>query len=233
MSPEISEYPGGYDIFEGEFRSDARLMPCARCGTWTNHRVIYSVVSDGHPTEPDEAYTDVYQIAICHGCGALTFRRELFDSTSFHDENPDTGDPMPHQWFYPPRMFGVQPMAGALDLPDGVQRIYREVVQALTSDLPVLAGSGLKSLVETVCKEQQASGRHLDERIDDLQSKGLITKKQAEVLHGTRILGNKAAHEVRVFAVDDLKAALSVVEHLLNEVYLLHRKGGRLPKRKQ
>ncbi len=231
MNYDIEWFEGGYHLFDGHTHFEPSPMPCAQCGRVTQHITIYTVLINRLEEATDEMTNETYQVVRCQGCQSLSFKRTLFSSVDCEDD-PETGKPILKEWFYPARLPGVHEIEGTLDLPGGVRRVYRETLAALINDQPVLAGVGLKALIEAVCKEQDAEGRRLDEKIDALETGSILTKKQAEVLHGTRILGNRAAHEVTAHSVDELKAALSVVEHLLNEVYILHKKGGRLPRRK-
>jgi len=46
-----------------------------------------------------------------------------------------------------------------------------------------------------------------------------------------RILGNEAAHEVKPHSEETLNLAMDVVEHMLNDVYILPASTSKLPKR--
>jgi len=85
----------------------------------------------------------------------------------------------------------------------------------------ILAGIGIRALIETVCKEKKATGRTLEEKIDSLASMRFLTKTSAEALHSMRIIGNAAAHEVAVHSEETFRIVLDVVEHLLLDVYIL------------
>ena len=106
-------------------------------------------------------------------------------------------------------------------LPSKVQRIYAETLQALNSKSPILAGIGLRALVETVCHEKSAQGANLLQKIDDLTAKSVLTPAGAQILHKIRTLGNAAAHEVKPHSEKQLGLAMDVVEHLLTDVYIL------------
>jgi hypothetical protein len=113
-----------------------------------------------------------------------------------------------------------------------VARIYNETHSALCNKMPILAGIGIRVLIEAICKEKTASGKNLEEKIDSLVSMEVLTKDGAEILHSLRILGNIAAHEVASQSDDKLAVAMDVVEHLLNGVYILPTIASHLPKRK-
>jgi hypothetical protein len=109
--------------------------------------------------------------------------------------------------------------------------VYSETRTALANDQPVLAGIGIRAIVETVCKDQSAAGNNLMEKIDDLARKGVVTPDGAKILHSLRFMGNDAAHEVKAHAEADLMTALDVVEYLLKGVYILPRLAAKLPKK--
>jgi len=114
-----------------------------------------------------------------------------------------------------------------------ISRIYSETHSALCNKLPILAGIGIRALVETVCKEKVAVGSNLEQKTDDLVGKGVLTQIGAETLHSMRIVGNEAAHEVKPHSEETLGLAMDVVEHMLNDVYILPARTSNLPKRQK
>jgi hypothetical protein len=106
-------------------------------------------------------------------------------------------------------------------LPTRLARIYVETNAAIDGEQAVLAAVGIRAIVEAVCKHKRARGRNLKLRINDLVSRGILTKKQSRALHKARLLGNSAAHEVSAAEPEALEAAMSVGEHMLTSVYLI------------
>ena len=116
-------------------------------------------------------------------------------------------------------------------LPASVAPIYDETHAALANKQPILAGVGIRALIETVCNEKGATGSSLEKKIDDLVTKGVLTRTGSETLHSMRILGNQAAHEVKPHSEETLNLAMDVVEHMLTDVYILPAATKKLPKR--
>jgi hypothetical protein len=110
-----------------------------------------------------------------------------------------------------------------------VRSIYHEVHLAMSNNQPVLAGIGIRALVEAVCAEEEVIGMTLEKRIDDLATKNVLTGAAAATLHRTRVLGNTAAHEVAPPNEEQLEAAMAVAEQLLMNVYILPAIGEQLP----
>ena len=67
--------------------------------------------------------------------------------------------------------------------------IYKEAIVALTNHAPILAGLGLRALLETVCKERSATGDTLFKKIDSLVASKVLTPTSATILHKIRTLG--------------------------------------------
>ena len=106
-------------------------------------------------------------------------------------------------------------------LPSNLQLIYHETIKSINSGLAVLTGMGIRAIVETVCKDKNANEKDLYEKINGLEKQGVLTKKDADILHKLRTLGNEAAHEVKPHNNTTLTLALDVIDHLLKGVYIL------------
>jgi hypothetical protein len=57
------------------------------------------------------------------------------------------------EFLYPSRIAGQAPLRDAHLLPHRLYRIYMETHQALSSNMPILAGIGLRAIIETVCED--------------------------------------------------------------------------------
>lgn len=125
--------------------------------------------------------------------------------------------------------FNRQPFRQSRELPEKIRRIYDETFTALSYGLQVLAGIGIRTLVEAVCKDVGTSAGTLEQRIDGLVDSDVLTKTSADILHRTRFLGNRAAHELEPPTLEQLNAALDVAEHLLATVYVMRRAASTLP----
>jgi hypothetical protein len=107
-----------------------------------------------------------------------------------------------------------------IHVPFDVRRVYLETCKAMANEMPVLAGIGVRAIVETVCKQMDATGRTLKLKIDDLAAKGLLTKDGAEILQQLRTMGNRSARAVKPHSAEQLALAMDVVEHLLQGAYI-------------
>jgi len=214
-----------------EYRAGRRKplkVACASCNQNTLHDVLFTVEIED--SNEDISFTAWYQMLECRGCEGISFRHN-WQSSEDLEPDPDNNQyvAVDHETLYPSRIAGAAPMADTYLLPTQLMRVYEESHTALSANLPILAGIGIRAIVETLCNERKAKGRNLAIRIDDLAKQGVITAAGAKILHSLRLMGNQAAHEVKPHKPEHLLTALRVVEHALQGVYILPRQAARLP----
>ena len=200
-------------------------VSCSRCLGDTRHKVLQSVEVSGSWTQGDYQYSIEYQIVQCQGCESISFRQNSTNSEDYdHIELPDgTWDNMyyDHIEIYPGRMSGRSRVKGDTFLPHQIKLVYDETHAALSNKLSMLGPIGIRSLIESVCKEKNASGTNLKERIDDLVVKGILTKNSADSLHTLRAIGNESAHEMKPQDEESIALAMDIAENLLQSVFIL------------
>lgn len=195
-------------------------VACTQCAGVANHEILKSVEEAGWEKigpDYDIHWGATKQIIKCCGCDTISFRSLSGNS---EDVGPG-GEGIEHEYLYPSRTEGRQCLSDDHLLPTDLERVYRETVSALNNKQPVLAGMGIRAIIENVSKEKNASGGDLFNKINDLVTKGVLTQDGADILHRLRVLGNSAAHEVKAHQPVELNLAMDVVEHLLQAVYIL------------
>lgn len=189
---------------------------CAECGGgFRKHQVLQEHTAD----LGDESFRAwrTYQICQCRGCDTIRFREA---SATEDDVDYETGELNETVKIYPERL---GPRRDAIDtdlVPEKVERIYQETIRARNAGAPLLTGGGLRAIVEALCLEQGVVGNNLQQKIDNLATKGYLAKAQADLLHEERFLGNAALHELVPPEPKDLAAGLDIVETLLKTIYV-------------
>ena len=199
-------------------------IPCTRCSGKTTHKVLTSVDVRGEETDGPYSiqWCDDYQILECAGCNTKSFRNVSSNSEDYYQISETEYDYQQLELLYPSRIEGRKNLEEEEHyLPNKVRGIYKETITALSNNSPILAGIGLRALIETICKDNDAVGRNLLLKIDDLVAKKILTPAGSQILHKIRSLGNDAAHEVKPHNEKQLGLAMDVVEHVLNDVYIL------------
>lgn len=207
---------------QNKTQGDEVIVPCTKCSGRTAHEVIASLDQSGENTNYGVNWEQHYQIIRCKGCKIVSFRDANSNSDEYIQVGEDEWDLKIYERLYPSRIEGRKDLGqDAWHLPLDTNRVYQETLQALNNNSPILAGIGLRALVETVCKEKNAIGKNLFEKIDNLASQQVLTPAGAAILHKIRTLGNAAAHEVKPHSEKQLALGMSVVEHMLKDVYIL------------
>lgn len=205
---------------------------CADCSRTTSHKVLTAV--EVYRESPDGNFQcwDNHWTVQCLGCKSVSFCNEtrFSEDVEFDDKGECFLPPTIN--LYPSRLVGRKKPEWAFNLPPNIYRLYDEVHAALCNNLTILAGVGVRSIVEAVCKEKEIKQYNLKEKIEELASKGVTTADGAKILQSLRCLGNDSAHRAKSHSSDELKTAMDVVEHLLLGVYVLPREAEKLPQPK-
>lgn len=217
---------------------------CIECKRSTRHLVTVSLDKAGSESNEregwDVAWSDEYQVIECQGCETVSFRHQ-----SWFSEAQDIDDDGTIERIYPLRNKDAINARPYHNVPSNLRRIYTELIDCFNNDSPTLCAAGLRALVEGVCAQQgiaegpvemhdKSGGTkvvrrdNLEGRISGLQEKGLLTKSSAQTLHEHRYLGNLAIHELARPSADELKLAIEIVEHVLEQLYELPEKAAEL-----
>ncbi len=210
---------------------EAKLLDCTQCGCRTRHRTLSLVEEYGESADGDvQGWTD-YCAVQCLGCNTVSFCLETRCS-----EDADYNDDgemflVPKYTLYPPRLQGRKPLEYDGHIPDPIHTVYLEAYTAIVIDLPVLAGIGLRAVLEMICKERGITSGRLIQKIDALEAQRIISPADKDILHNLRFLGNQAAHDAKPHTLQELLAALDVIEHLLKGIYVVPARAKAIPQR--
>jgi hypothetical protein len=206
------------------------IIPCVQCQAQTEHTVVKSTCVSVRGPEYDQ--WDEYQILQCKGCRLVSFRHESKNTEDMVLDDAGDVQLASSEEVYPPRIVGRREMRGLESVPATVRRVYSETFRAVAASQPILAAAGMKACLEAVCKSKRVSGYRLSTKIDRLAATGLLTQRDAGVLHRTRFLGNRALHSIKESGTHELLAALDIIEHLLSGIYVLERRAQSMPRRR-
>jgi len=206
-----------------EITEKTKWILCHECGKKTEHMVL-SEVSNEDGDENVTALTDYY-FTQCNGCKSVTLLKE-FRFSEFYSMNPHTEEYEldVKTTLYPSRLQGRKEMTDLFIIPHGIGMIYSETLHSIINDQNILAGIGIRAIVEGVCKDKSSTGRNLEEKIDDLANKGFITHDSASILHNLRFMGNRSAHEIKSHGSKELNIAFDIINNLLQNVYVMPKK---------
>lgn len=193
---------------------------CYSCSKQTNHQIL---ATHSYHTDPNDYYMVFdYQIIRCMGCSNYAFRfieTDVEELRYYPDEERELYK-RHHQRekIYPKN---IQLTDDYWDLPKTVHDIYSETLLAIQETSYILAAIGLRTTLEAICQDKNVSGNDLEQKIEQLYSDGWITERDFQHLHAIRFLGNDAAHEIAKAEKHQIQAALKIIEHLIESLYIL------------
>jgi len=141
---------------------------CSECDRKTFHIILKSIDETGSETYPDWSFQwdTHFQIIQCQGCKTVSFRKVDLNSEDIVQVGEDEFESEIHEQKFPPHLEGRKGICkGIIKIPRNVRLIYKETNKSILNDLPILAGIGIRSIVEAVCKEKSANGRNLLKRL--------------------------------------------------------------------
>ena len=209
-------------------QNESLFFYCNICRTKTSHKTIVEASRVNDDPDPcSEAFTcESYRIAECSGCHTVRFIENNVFSEEVDFEDRVNSKEL-HCRIYPISEEGAlsESRLNELEfvLPACVKRIYEETLIAIKNKLFVIAGIGLRGVLDAVCRDKGiGKGKiTLAERLNIMLKENLITPDQKGILDAVKDLGNDSAHEGKVLKSYEVERALIVVEHLLDTLYLL------------
>jgi len=218
---------------------------CLECKRETNHTSLHEIKKTFNDDEAQIWAEGTWQIVQCNGCETISFRESWVSS---EDIDPEDGY-IENVKIYPVRGKDIYPIKPFYNVPLKIRTIYREMIDAFNNGLLILCSGGLRATIEGICNnenildgpvEKEINGVKKIQRKKDLQGKisglfekGLLTKNHAETLNEHRFLGNDALHSLDQPTKDELKIAIDIVEHTLDNLYELTEKVSDLRYKKQ
>lgn len=204
---------------------------CDTCGGGVRNHAVLS--KQTRIVDEDWGYHGEFDYLICSclGCDSVRFCIASWNTEDLDDEDHPEISFAIYPDSKPTKKMAAHDLLGI----DTVGRIYKEAVAAYNAGAHILAGAGLRAVVEGICIERGLTKGTLADRIDLLATNGLLAKPQAELLHEERYLGNAAVHELETPSDPDLVLGFEIVEGLLRTIYVLparaaQLKAGRLKK---
>jgi hypothetical protein len=164
-----------------------------------------------------------YQIVVCRGCKTKSFRILRYRQKSHYEFSLDDDDIFSYEdELYPKDIPWHEDRISEYKeyIPSNIHQLYHEVLSAIQEEAYILAGIGLRSIIEGICEDRGMKGNLL-KQIENLAKESYISSDNKDILHGIRFMGNDAAHDLTRPKIDSIKYVLKVAEHLIESIYLL------------
>jgi len=192
---------------------------CLRCEFETNHNLLFKEMINGD--NEDYLYQIKYMVVQCAGCNKISFREEFIDIESAYQDEYNNWTPDITIDTYPNKINIKSNIENVYSLPKKIKIVYNESIKAFNNNCYLLTGVGFRAVIEAICIDKKVAGRNLEKKINNLIKQKLITEKEANRLHSIRFLGNDSVHDMSVPKKEKLMLVLYIIEHLLNNLYLI------------
>lgn len=106
-------------------------------------------------------------------------------------------------------------------LPAKIHEMLLEVRYALQKQLRALPSMGLRSVIDMVCNDQVGDIGSFAEKLHTLEEKKLITPKKRKIIETALEVGHASIHRGHFPTAEDLQVVMDIVDHLLEELYVL------------
>lgn len=191
---------------------------CRTCHNPTTHKVLKEVKIGDFDDDSGIGIWYTYYMLQCMGCETVCLL-EKYECSEDLDYNINAI--VPRYSIYPNPYINREAVRETYYLPRNITNIYKESINAFNASLPILTSIGLRAIIEGVCINNNITTGGLESKIDILVTKNLITKKEGELLHMNRYMGNASAHELVEPTIDELETGIDIIEALLRNAYIL------------
>lgn len=133
----------------------------------TNYKCLYNV-QERSGDYADFQWERNYETVQCLGCENIQFR-DRFSHENMFRETPDGGEePYDESKYFPRNLKNHVILKNIYHLPDKLRIVYIETIEALKNNCYLLAGVGLRTIIEAVCINRNILGRNLEIKINTL-----------------------------------------------------------------
>ena len=204
---------------------------CNSCERDTNQEIVCGISEERNYTDvlENDEFENVtakssFSVIRCLGCDTYSF----LIINSYSNDLDEKGSPLEYVFTYPEEDFEYNEYEELFlqkkeinALPPIVKALYKEVTVAFEYQTLILAGMGLRSLIEALCLQRKITGNNLKVKIENLFKEGYISKNEMPILQRLREMGNTTVHQIKKPSFIVLSNALSIINHTLKTIYVI------------
>jgi len=228
---------------------------CSKCKQKTIHNIIQTY-KEGSNTYDDFHWHECYHVVKCAGCENKAFVKQYGDEDTWEyvgNERvwKDIFEVYPEEPIKESETDKIYKFLKAFDMkqkkfsnvPENLYSLYGQIIHAFNMRHTVLCASGLRTLIEGICKHlgiekgyiYEADGtkkinnktgkeilaKNLAGSIFGLFESGHITFTHALILQKIKIIGNDAIHDIVAPSPGALREVIGIVERIIYDIYEL------------
>lgn len=200
-----------------------QLMECPHCNNKSNMEIMAFIHRHDDELLENEGMIEYWRkwyLLLCSNCLKPVLYQEEYNSEWDEYDEDERGMPIlkpvvASELLYPHKIvFHHTPLK--------IQKLYLEA-DYLISINPRSSLVKIRQLLEALCTDTKAVGSNLAERINDLETRGVIPATLSEMAHKLRKMGNFGAHENSASKTnitrEDAILTIKLCETILEYVY--------------
>lgn len=184
---------------------------CNACKRQTRHEAAGAYAVSDEDEDAGLSWGSTYTLLRCCGCETAVLEEDSW----FSEDLPERTIR-----YFPKRQTDDLSPKRYLNLPSTLASVYNESLLSFNAGATLLCSIGLRSLLEGICADKGIQGENLKVKIQGLKEL-LLNDAIIKGLHHFRFAGNAAAHELKRPRAGEMRAAITVMEDLLNFLYEL------------
>lgn len=195
---------------------------CEKCKGIRNHAILFEKIIEGDDSD-NFSWFYKYLVIECSGCENISFVKIYGDTemiTCINDEGYSNYDYYYDTFIYPPLLENGCEIEDVCSLPYIIQNIYKETINAFKYKSFILTAAGFRTIIEAICMELDIKATDLGKKINQLHTKGHISKTESNRLHAIRFIGNDSLHDLDVPKEDQLIVVLDIINNLLINLFI-------------
>jgi hypothetical protein len=213
-------------FWKGLIILEEKVLTCFHCG----NKTLMKQVSKHNMTDNEEIYdyrydpfrpigvisfSKTWYLYLCPVCSEVTLERHSW----FSEETGPNGEPFVHENILYPAFSSNEHF-----IPKGVKDAFDSALKVRNLDGAVCV-LALRRALEKMCKEKEAKGEDLFNKLKDLQDKKILPPIMKDVSYILRKEGNSAAHADDVeFDEETVRQMIEFTRTILDYVYTLPKK---------
>ncbi len=208
-----------FDSFKrNEELASRRKLQCNECRRQTIHTLEAQCVGKWEEDRHGLYGGTEFFLYRCGACDEVCFEKSSWFSEEYEHDEDGNMDLVRDEIQFPPP--SSADFAFDTDFtPSEVNELIDEMLYALAGSKLKLATVALRMVVEFIVTDTKCAGRNLQKKIDDLYAKGHVDATQVDLLQKIRAKGNAGAHQRIAMNRNEMVAAISIINLLLERLY--------------
>lgn len=202
------------------------IEECRHCGNKTKLDIVGNFVQESI-FEEDYMWRKNWLLLKCCCCGEVSLGYKYYgEDTAYYDNNEIEYDEI-YKTCFPVETYN------GLHVPDNIHDAFLAALKSRYTD-NMICLIALRRTIEKICKERNATGKNLRDKILDLAGKNIFPEMIKNASDILRILGNDAAHGDDVeYDNNTVNELITFTQIIIEYVYVIPYRIDRIKKRLQ